>query len=176
MTAAVTQPDASQKQAIGAPIGNRNACRSGMHGSGLPKGCEYIQRSCNEFRRALERAVEDARGQVLLLDAANISTAFRHERHCQLAQRWLRIEGDKMSHSDRLAHSREVARASSERDRSIAALKLPAVADANPWDIVDQPPEKPQEAATEPATSDTMQTSTYGQTSTASPTEPLEAQ
>jgi len=144
----VTQPDASQKKAIGAPIGNTNACRSGMHGSGLPKGCEYIQRSCNEFRRALERAVEDARGEVLLLDAANISTAFRHERHCQLVQRWLRIDGDKMSHSDRLAHSREVARASAERDKAIMALKLPEATDADPWAVVDaQAPERPQDVA-----------------------------
>jgi hypothetical protein len=59
------------------------------------------------------------------MDAALINTAFRAERHAQLAQRWLAREADSMTPADRLSYSREVARASEARDKAIAALDLP---------------------------------------------------
>jgi hypothetical protein len=77
------------------------------------------------FRRELEAAVMEARGEITLTDAAFINTAYRAERHAQLAQRWLAIEAESMEPADRLSYSREVVRASESRDKAIAALSLP---------------------------------------------------
>ncbi len=75
----------------------------------------------------------DARGEVALSDASLINSAYRWERHAQLAQRWMLKDSANMSAADRLNYSREVARASTERDKCIAAMKLPVAADADPW-------------------------------------------
>jgi hypothetical protein len=68
--------------------------------------------------------VLEVRSEITLIDAAYINTAFRCERHAQLAQRWLAMEAESMTPGDRLNYSREVARASAERDKAIAALRL----------------------------------------------------
>ena len=132
MTTATTQPEASQRNGQGAPLGNQNAARHGLRGSGLPKGCGHIRRAINTFRRSLESTVFEDRGEVSLADAALINSAFRWERHAQLCQRWLMLEHEKLSDSDRIAYSRDVARASTERDKCIAALKLPKRLQDNP--------------------------------------------
>ncbi len=134
MTTPDTQPDTTDKASKpGAPEGNVNAARHGLRGAGLPAGCGHIQRSTNMFRRSLEHAVFDARGEVNLSDAALINSAYRWERHAQLSQRWLLKDSTNMSAADRLNYSREVARASSERDRCIKLLALPERADTDPW-------------------------------------------
>ena len=46
------------------------------------------------------------------------------ERHGALCQRWLRIEGDKLKPEQRMAFCREIAKASADRDKAIAALRL----------------------------------------------------
>lgn len=74
----------------------------------------------------------DAHGEIDLPSACWINTALRWERHARLSARWLRIEAEAMSPGDRLSYSREVARASSERDKAIMQLRLPEK-DANPW-------------------------------------------
>ena len=56
--------------------------------------------------------------------ACVIGSAVRWQIHAELCSRWLRLAGDTMSHSDRLAYSRESARASSERDRHLRLLGL----------------------------------------------------
>ncbi len=148
MTAAVTQAEATEKSRQGALLGNQNAARHGLRGSGLPKGCGHIRRAINIFRRTCEAAVFEDRGEISLTDAAHINTAFRWERHAQLAQRWLLLESETMNAADRLSYSQASAKASSERDKSIARLNLPKATDADPWAVVDaQAPEKPQEAA-----------------------------
>ncbi len=128
-----TEADDSRGRGGGAPIGNVNRTRHGLRGAGLPKGCHHIQRATCQFRRQLETEVLTARGEVTLTDAAFVNTAFRAERHAQLAQRWLALEAESMSPADRLNYSREVARASSERDKAIAALNLPKRPSADPW-------------------------------------------
>jgi len=84
----------------------------------------HIEIQCNILRRQLEDAVIEERGQISLLDAANIQTAIRWERHSALALRWLRTQGDKLKPLEQLKFSSEIAKASTERDKALAALKL----------------------------------------------------
>jgi hypothetical protein len=123
---------------IGPPLGNANRSRHGLRGSGLPKGCGHINRSTCHFRRMVEAEVLDARGEITLVDAACINTAFRAERHAQLAQRWLAKEADAMTPADRLSYSLAVVKASESRDKALAALNLPRRPDADPWQTLDQ--------------------------------------
>ncbi len=103
---------------------NRNSMRHGLRAGKLPAKCQYIEIQMNGLRRQLEDAVVDAKGEVSLLDAASIQTAIKWERHGALALRWLRIEGDSLKLTDRLAFSREIARASTERDKALRLLDL----------------------------------------------------
>jgi hypothetical protein len=135
MTTTSTQALATQpkRRSGGAPAGNRNGCRHGLRGAALPRGCERVGREINLFRRALETAVLDARGEITLVDASLINTAYRAERHAQLSQRWLGKEAHDMTPADRLNYSREVVRASESRDKAIDALNLPKRSDDDPW-------------------------------------------
>lgn len=103
---------------------NANAMRHGLKAGKLPKDAKYIEVRLNQFRRTLEQAVLNVRGEVSLPDAACIQTCIRWERHACLAQRWLVKAGDTLKPADKLNFSREIARASAERDKAIAALKL----------------------------------------------------
>lgn len=116
-----------QEQRGGAPKGNSNGSgnvRHGLKAGKLPKDAKYIETQCNILRRQLEGAVLEARGEVSLVDAASVQTALKWERHGALCLRWLRLEGDKLKPLERMQFSREIARASTERDKSIAALGL----------------------------------------------------
>ena len=119
----------------GAPRGNNNAMRHGLKGGQLPKDCRYIELRLNAFRRNLEDAVMAERGAVTLTDAAAIQTCLRWERHAALAQRWL-VKSTDMKPEQKLAFSREIARASSERDKALAMLKLDRDGKANVLDAL----------------------------------------
>ena len=108
----------------GAPKQNSNAIRHGLKAGKLPKDAKYIEYQMNALRRTLEETVMQARGCVGLVDAANIQTAVKWERHGALCLRWLRLEGNTLKPEQRLQFSREIARASAERDKAITALKL----------------------------------------------------
>jgi hypothetical protein len=124
-TAQTTTSEQQQDQRRpGPPLGSANAIRHGMRGSAMPKGCHHIDRATCHFRRQLEGAVLEARGEITLVDAAFVNTAYRAERHAQLAQRWLYREATSMTPADRLNYSREVVKASESRDKAIAALNL----------------------------------------------------
>jgi hypothetical protein len=112
-----------------APVANTNALTHGMAAGALPPGCGHVVKATKALRTSLQNAVMAARGQVSITDAAAINTAIRFERLAMLAQRWLRLSCDTMSHDQRLAYAREVARASAERDKAIRSLKLDADAD-----------------------------------------------
>ncbi len=113
-----------KKGRSGAPKGSANAMRHGLRAGKLPKDAKYIEWQMNSLRRELEAAVIAVKGEVNLLDAATIQTAVKWERHGALALRWLRVEGDKLKPTERLHFSREIARASTERDKALAALGL----------------------------------------------------
>jgi len=104
----------------------------------LPASLARCERAANAFRRALEEAVELAHGRIDFAAALAINTAARWERHSALALRWLREHGERMDDAQRLSYSREVARASSERDRAVASLKLGAAA-RNIWEVASVP-------------------------------------
>jgi hypothetical protein len=104
--------------------GNRNAMRHGLKAGKLPADALYIEIRTNQLRRNLEDAVIAARGEVSLIDAANIQTAIKWERHGCLAQRWLDKKAKELKPMEQLQFSREVAKASTERDKAIAALRL----------------------------------------------------
>ncbi|MBM4069110.1 MAG: hypothetical protein FJ271_09225 [Planctomycetes bacterium] len=95
-----------------------------MKAGKLPKSARYIEVRVNIVRRNLESAVVESKGEVSLPDAAAIQTACRWERHAALAQRWLTKEHDKMTPEQRLNFSREIAKASAERDKAIKMLNL----------------------------------------------------
>lgn len=125
------------KRRRGGQRNNRNALRHGLQGGQLPKDAKYIEVKLNAFRRNVEDQVLSKKGEISLDDAAAIQTALRWERHGQLAQRWLRLEGESMKPADRLQFSREIARASTERDKAIKALSLGKDAVADGWDAID---------------------------------------
>lgn len=107
----------------GAPKSNKNAIRHGLTCGQLPKGCTWVATLANELRKSLEDAVATAKGEISLYDAAIINSATRWERHAMLAQRWLRVETT-LTIDQKLAFHREVARASTERDKCLKELGL----------------------------------------------------
>jgi hypothetical protein len=103
----------------------RNALRHGLRSGQLPAGCRYVVRITRALRQAIEDAVAARNdGQVSLYHAATINSAIRWERHSLLCQRWLRLEADKLNPDQRLAYSREAAKASGERDKCLRLLGL----------------------------------------------------
>lgn len=115
----------------GPPMDNRNNLRHGLKAGKLPKAARYVEHQLNRLRRELEDRVLALRGEVSLVDAAAIVSAIRWERHGALCNRWLRLEEENLKPLDRLQFSREVARASTERDRSIKLLRLDPASEAN---------------------------------------------
>jgi hypothetical protein len=107
--------------------------RHGLQAAKLPKNCQYIEIRLNRFRRQLEDALMASKGEVSMSDAAIINTALKWERHGALASRWLRLEGNELKPADKLSFSREIAKASTERDKALSALDLDRPP-ANPWE------------------------------------------
>src|SRR5436189_2631668 len=97
-----------KKGRSGPAKGNRNALRHGLKAGKLPVDCQHVEIQCNQLRRQLEDAVIADRGEISLVDAANIQTATKWERHGALVLRWLRVSGDKLKPTDQLAFSREI--------------------------------------------------------------------
>ena len=113
------------KHAGGAPIANRNNMRHGLSAGRLPKGCAWIRRDTDTLRRVLEDEIAARNGgNVSIFEGALVNSVLRWETHAMLAQRWLRLHCDEMDHATRLQFSREIARASSERDKCLKLLGL----------------------------------------------------
>ncbi|QDT39229.1 hypothetical protein [Stratiformator vulcanicus] len=117
-----TSKDDSPKR--GGQPGNRNNLRHGLKAGKLPKNAAYIEVQINKLRRQIEDAVVGLKGEISLMDAAAIQTAIKWERHGALALRWLNKEADVLKPTERLQFSREIARASTERDKAIKELGL----------------------------------------------------
>jgi hypothetical protein len=109
--------------------------RHGLAAGRLPKGCAYITRAVTRFRAGLEAAMVAAGLPIGLVEAATIQTAVRWERHACLCLRWLRTE--ELDPDQRLTFSREIARASSERDKCLRLLGLNHRLAADPWRQLD---------------------------------------
>ncbi|MEX1095239.1 MAG: hypothetical protein WED34_04270 [Planctomycetales bacterium] len=98
--------------------------RYGLQGGKLPKGCQYIENRVNILRRQVEEAVLERKGEITFVDAANVNSILKWERHGLLANHWLRKEAEKLSPTERLKFSEAIAKASDARDRAIRALGL----------------------------------------------------
>ena len=115
------------KKTHGAQPGNHNAMKAGLRSANvgsLPAGCGWVTTLVTEIRRVLEDAISERDGMVNDYQHCIIQTACRWEQHSLLAQRWLRENYVKLDHSDRLAYSREIAKASAERDKCLKELEL----------------------------------------------------
>lgn len=111
----------------GGQHGNHNAMKAGLRSANvdnLPVGCSWIKTLVSEIRRVLEDAISERDGMVNDYQRCIIQTACRWEQHSLLAQRWLRENYAKLDHSERLAYSREIAKASAERDKCLKELEL----------------------------------------------------
>lgn len=107
-----------------APANNKNHMHHGLTTGCNPPGCNYVTHAVSELRRAIEAAVITARGSVGLVDAAAIQTACRWERHALLCGRWLRkhVRGNDACRAAELL--RDIANASSNRDKALGSLHL----------------------------------------------------
>ncbi len=133
------KPDKAQKRRGGQP-GNRNGrgnMRHGLRAGTLPRDARHIENRLNGFRRQLEDAVLACKGEVSIPDAACIQTALRWERHACLAQRWLTKQWEEMKPTEALAFSREISKASAERDKALKMLELNRDVLSDQWAILD---------------------------------------
>lgn len=138
--ASVATADKPVVSRSGAQKGNRNRMRHALRSSTgrLPPKCGWIKSLVAEERRMFQQAILERKGVISLLDALCLQSALRWAQHAWLCQRWLRLAAETMSDSDRLAYSREVARASTERDRCVERLDLASKPD-DIWDVLDTP-------------------------------------
>ncbi len=133
-----------------APIKNRNAVRHGLRAGQLPKGASYIKRETDVLRRIIEDAVAALDGgNVSLYHAGVVQSCIRWERHAMLSQRWLRLEAGDLTPDQRLAFSRDIARASTERDKCLRELGLNVKPNSDPWALLDVVPSARQTVANE---------------------------
>jgi hypothetical protein len=126
--------DDPQPNRGGAPVGNANAATHGlrMTTGELPGGCAYITRQLRSFKTALENAVLDARGVLGVYELAAVQSAVEWHSHALKARRWARVADNDLEWSEKLAFSRESARAFDQRDAILKRLGLdrPSESDA----------------------------------------------
>ncbi len=120
-----------------APTGNHNRVTHGMRMelNELPADCSRIRRERYKMRRVLEDTILERDGTISPYQAATIQTCIRWATHAALAARWLRIEPN-LSIDQKLALSRDIARASESRDRGLKLLDLDKQSGRDPWDSV----------------------------------------
>lgn len=112
---------------MGAAPGNQNRLTTGRYSltlGKLPKKLRRVQSQVWSFRRHLEMAVAQVKAIVGPYEAALINTAAAWQRHALLANKWLLESLDELTAAEKVTYSREVARATSERDRVLRALGL----------------------------------------------------
>jgi hypothetical protein len=99
--------------------------RHGLVAGGLPVRYRLASAQANQFRRGLELAVIERRGEVSIVDAAHISTATRFER-AALVSTWIfREQHEDLDAMERIDILNKIAVASANRDKSIEKLRLP---------------------------------------------------
>ena len=112
----------------GAPAGNRNGVRHGLHSfqrrGVLPPGHEDVAESLAQLQGDLEAAIADLHdGEVSVTRAAQIDAARRHEAGAQLLAKWL-AENPQLPIERRVELIREISRLTDRRNSCIAALAL----------------------------------------------------
>ncbi len=114
---------------MGAPSYNLNAMRNGkrlvrLTVGELPTKLHSVKVEARKYRRGLEDAVLDVRGEVSVMDAHRIDTAAGATMHVGVCRWLLRQKLSSMETGDILACSREMLRAKESRDRAVKALGL----------------------------------------------------
>jgi hypothetical protein len=114
---------------MAAEIGNLNAIRTGRHSKALvtgkyPKGLTYVRKQLLALARALEAALMDSKGRVDIQDQFTIRTVCRCEAHARLCQHVLNSEWATLTVDQKQSLSRDIAKASIDRDKALRALEL----------------------------------------------------
>lgn len=124
------QPGNKAAVGHGAPLGNTNAFKHGLKAERafatglLPAKCRWIVNRVTLLRKRLESAVYARYGELTLKAALLIQSACRHEQAALLAQRAMRVDGDRMSMSERLSYLTSVGNESDKRDKAMEKLNL----------------------------------------------------
>ena len=120
-----SEGETPRKRGGGPPLGSQNAFRHGLVAGKLPTDLAFVENKTNAFRRLIEKQVIDLKGEINLNDACSINSASKWERHGQLALAWLReLQEQDAPLSERLRFSEAASKASDNRDRNIASLRL----------------------------------------------------
>lgn len=114
----------------GPPVGSANGFKHGLRAERafatgiLPKKHAWIANRVTVLRKALEAAAFEVHGELTLKAALLIQSSCRHEQAALLAQRALRVDGDKMTVMERLSYLTTVAAESDKRDKAVEKLNL----------------------------------------------------
>lgn len=90
----------------------------------LPAKMRKLMIGTRAYRRALEAAVVESRGEVSLVDAHRIDEAAGCEMHAAICRWLLRERLDKMSVSDVTRCSEAIAKSKALRNKAVTALKI----------------------------------------------------
>ena len=115
-------PICGKKGRSGPPVANRNALRHGLKSGKMPAEMKYLEPRINRLRVSLENAIVAIRGEVTTPEAGLIQTCMRWEAHACKAHHWLRVHYNELKPLEKLQFSREIAKGSTERDKSIKEL------------------------------------------------------
>lgn len=118
------EPETSAKpRGVGAQPGNANALKHGRHLTvgRLGPGMGYIKSLVSQFRRAVERAIQEAGRTLGEYERLRLQSACRHEQNSLVAQWGLRNCKSELDIPDLAA---EVARATAERDKVLLSMGL----------------------------------------------------
>lgn len=119
----MNEVEVSKSSRRGAPARNRNAAKHLIFSTGpLPAGLENIARALAKERRIIETMVLELHGVLTPVSEMAIQTAMKWARHGALCAKWLKDGYSELTVDQRVNISREIARASGERDRVLKGL------------------------------------------------------
>jgi len=132
---------------LGPPKGNLNALKHGRNSKQLrfvlgelPKPMRRVTRYVREYRRYLEAATVELRGDIGDSDAHAIDEASTCEQTIGVSRWLLREKLDAMSVGDVLACMREIRQAKAQRNKAVRELGLSVNGGADAWQhVLDEP-------------------------------------
>ncbi len=129
-------------EGVGAPLGNLSAVKTGtaldprrlVLGS-LPPQYVHAERLARQYRRQIEQAVIDQKGEVSLSDAHWIDAAAGHEAHASIMRQILRQKVETLQPGDVVRISESISRARESRNKCFDRLGLD-LQSTDPWDAL----------------------------------------
>lgn len=124
-----SQQTDTQAKPTGAPTRNVNALKNGSKSfrlviGDMPKTMHRQQLNALKYRRALEDAIRQLKGEVCLCDAHFVDVATQAEIHAAVCRWLLKSKLETMSSADIVTCSREILKAKEARNRAVQQLKL----------------------------------------------------